>query len=102
MLEDSSPWVELSSPGVEGLFHAVECLTLGIVRNPVGACSVLAVIIPVQGLGGPQRTPLLINSMDITDSRGMGIAVGLVKTASGWGVDWRSHEKWVCCLIGHL
>lgn len=100
-VELSSPEVEKSSPGVEGLFPGVECLTPGDGRNPVGACSILAQLIPVQGQGDPQRTPLQINFLDITDSRGKEIADGLVKSAPGWGFDWRSHGKWVCCLIDH-
>lgn len=100
-VELSSPGVEGSSPAVEGLFPAVECLTPGVGRNPDGACLVLAVMIPVQGQGDLQRTALLINFLDIMDSRGEQIADGPVKSAPGWGFDKRSHGKWVCCLIDH-
>lgn len=80
-----------SSPGVESLFPAVEGLTPGVERNPVGACSILGQIIPVPGQGGQQRRPLLINSLEITDSQGKYIAVDPVKSAPGRGFDWRSH-----------
>lgn len=80
-----------SSPGVESLFPAVEGLTPGVERNPVGACSILGQIIPVPGQGGQQRRPLLINSLDVTDSQGKYIAVDPVKSAPGRGFDWRSH-----------
>lgn len=73
--------VKGSSPGVESLFPAVEGLTPGVGRNPVGACSILGQIIPVPGQGGQQRRPLLINSLDITDSQGKYIAVDPVKSA---------------------
>lgn len=73
--------VKGSSPGVESLFPAVEGLTPGVERNPVGACSILGQIIPVLGQGGQQRRPLLIKSLDITDSQGKYIAVDPVKSA---------------------
>lgn len=73
--------VKGSSPGVESLFPAVEGLTPGVERNPVGACSILGQIIPVLGQRGQQRRPLLINSLDITDSQGKEIAVDPVKSA---------------------
>lgn len=92
VLGDSSPWVEESSNWVEGLAPA-------LVRNPGGALSILSLIIPEHD---PQRTPFLINFLNIMDSRGMRIAVGLVQFASGWGFDWRTHGKWVCCLIDHF
>lgn len=83
--------VKGSSPGVESLFPAVEGLTPGVERNPVGACSILGQIIPVPGQGGQQRRLLLINSLDVTDSQGKYIAVDPVKSAQGRGFDWRSH-----------
>lgn len=70
-----------TSPGVERLFPAVEGLIPGVGRNPVGACSILGQIIPVPGQGGQQRRPLLIKSLDITDSQGKEIAVDPVKSA---------------------
>lgn len=70
MLADRSPWVEENSRGVEDPFPGAEYLSPGVGRKPVGACSILALILHVQGQGDPQRKLLLINSLDVPDFRG--------------------------------
>lgn len=84
MFEDSFPWVEESSHGVEGLYPGVEYLSPEVERKPVGACSILALILPVQVQGDPQRKLLLINSLDIPDSRGKEIAGGSGNLSRVW------------------